>query len=784
MGSRIACHFANAGVGVLLLDMAATELTDQEKSRGLTAADPRVRNRIVNSALQQALASTPSPVFTPEVASRITTGNFDDDMKDIAACDWVIEAVVEDLKIKRSLYEQVEHYRAAGSLVTTNTSGIPIHLLAEGRSEDFRRHFCGTHFFNPPRYLRLLEVIPGPETDTEVTGFLRHYGEVFLGKTTVECKDTPAFIANRVGVFSMMAIFHLMEELDLSIDEVDALTGPVVGHPKSATFRTADVVGIDTLVRVARGLAQNCPDDEAAAFFEIPGFVTRLVEAGRLGQKTGAGFYRKEKTPGKPEILTLDLKTFAYRPKSRPRFASIDQARGVENLKARLALLSEADDKAGAFYRKFHSLLFSYVAHRIPEISDELYKIDDAMKAGFGWELGPFELWDLLGVEKTGERMKKEAFSLPSWVEEMLAAGKDSFYRSSQGRRLFYDQQEKRYREIPGSAAFILLENYADKVVWKNDACSLTDIGDGVLNLSWSTKMNTIGGEVLEGVNLSIQRAEKDFAGLVIANEGAVFSAGANVGLIFMLAAEQEWEELHLAVKTFQRTSMHIRYSAVPVVVAPRGMTLGGGCEFCLHADGVQAAAETYMGLVETGVGLIPAGGGTKEFAVRASEAYRKGQVDIPILQQRFITVAMAKVSGSAADAYGLGYLRAGCDRYTMNENRGIAEAKKRVLDMAAAGYSRPEERNDIKVLGRESLGAFLAGINGMWRGNYISEYDKKVGAKLAWVMSGGDLSQPQQVSEQYLLDLEREAFVSLCGERKTLERLESVLKTGRPVRN
>lgn len=784
MGSRIACHFANIGVQVLLLDIVPEEPDEKEKSKGLTLENPAVRNRIVNDSLQHTLKSSPSPVYTKEVADLVTTGNFADNMKDIAGCDWVIEVVVENLKIKQSVYEQVEKFRTPGTIITSNTSGIPIHLLTAGRSEDFKKHFCGTHFFNPPRYLRLLEIIPTKDTDREVIDFLTRYGDVFLGKTTVLCKDTPAFIANRVGVFSIMAVFRIMQEMDLTIDEIDSLTGTIIGHPKSATFRTADVVGIDTLVKVARDLAENCPDDEAKDWFKIPDFVQKLADEKHLGDKTGFGFYKKEKSSEGKQILTLDIKTNEYKPKSRPRFASFDIARPVENLKERLKILNDAKDKTGEFYRNFHQHLFSYVAHRIPEISDELYRIDDAMRAGFGWELGPFEIWDTLGVENMIAQMKADHILIPSWVDEMMRGGNKTFYKSENGRRLYYDDQDMQYKPIPGSEGFIILDNFSDHIVWKNKECTLYDIGDGVAALSWKTKMNTIGGDVLNGVNKSIEIAEKGFAGLVIANEGQVFSAGANVGLIFMLAAEQEWDELHLAVKTFQNTSMHIRYSSVPVVVAPAGLALGGGCEFSLHADKVQASAETYIGLVETGVGLIPAGGGTKEFTLRASDRYKKGEIELPILQQRFMTIALAKVSASGREAFDLGIFRKGHDEITMNQNRVIAEAKKSVIDMAREGYTKPRPRNDIKVLGKESLGAFLTGINNMLLGNYISEYDAKIAKKLAWVMSGGDLSQPNLVSEQYLLDLEREAFVSLCGERKTLERLQSVIKSGKPVRN
>jgi 3-hydroxyacyl-CoA dehydrogenase len=784
MGSRIACHFANIGLSVLILDILPPELLDQQPSEHEVAHDSVLRNRLVNDSLQAALKSAPSPVFSPNTIKRIRTGNFTDDMKDIASCDWVIEVVVEKLEIKKKIFDQVEKFRRPGTLVTTNTSGIPIHLMTEGRSEDFKRHFCGTHFFNPPRYLQLLEIIPTADTDEDVLNFLMHYGDLYLGKTTVLCKDTPAFIANRVGVFAIMAIFHIMQDLGLNVDEVDALTGPVIGHPKSATFRTCDVVGIDTLVHVADDLTARCPQDEALEWLQVPGFIRRMVGENLLGEKSGAGFYKKEKTGSKSEILTLNLDTFSYGPRSRPRFPALDQVKPLEEVTQRIIELQKDAGKPGAFYREFYRRLFSYVAHRIPEIADDLYKIDDALKSGFGWELGPFELWDLLGVKEVSEQMYQAGIAVPQWVEEMQQRGNTHFYKTEHGQRKFYDRLEHDYKSIPGTKAFIILDHRSENIVWKNQACRIYDIGDDVLCLSWKTKMNTIGGEVLQGVNQAIDWAEKGFSGLIIANEGAVFSAGANIGLIFMLAVEQEWEELHLAVKAFQQATQRIRYSTIPVVVASQGLSLGGGCECCLHADKLQASAETYMGLVEAGVGVIPAGGGTKEFALRASDAYRKGEIELPILQERFLTIAMAKVSTSAEEAVQMGFLRKGHDTWTLNPRRVIAEAKRSVQDMALAGYTAPQPRQDIKVLGREALGAFLAGIHSMGFANRITAHDQKVAQKLAWVMSGGDLSQPTLVSEQYLLDLEREAFVSLCGERKTLERMQSVIKTGKPVRN
>jgi 3-hydroxyacyl-CoA dehydrogenase len=783
MGSRIACHFAGIGVPVLLLDIAPTALTPEEQAKGLTLE--KVKNRIVNGALEATLKSNPSPVYTKEAVSLIKTGNFDDNLKDIATADWIIEVVIERLDIKQALYEKVEQFRKAGTLITSNTSGIPIHLLAAGRSDDFRRHFCGTHFFNPPRYLRLLEIIPTPDTDPEVTGFLAGYGDVFLGKTTVLCKDTPAFIANRIGVYGIMAIFHLMEKLGLDIDAVDALTGPIIGRPKSATFRTADVVGIDTLVNVAKGVAEHCPTDEAREVFQIPAWLQKMVDNKWLGDKTKQGFFKKIKNDkGESEILTLNLGTFEYGPRQKPKFATLETAKPIDDLRKRLALMIQGPDKAGEFYRHFHYGLFSYVSHRIPEISDELYRVDDAMMAGFGWEIGAFETWDVLGVKATADKMTAAGYTVAPWVSEMLAAGINTFYKVDGGKRLYYDIPSKSYTPVPGGEAFMVMRNFEQQTIWSNSACRLYHLGDDVLGLEWSTKMNSVGGEVIEGIQRSIALAEEKYKGLVIANEGPNFSVGANVGMIFMLAVEQEFDELDLAIRTFQQTVMRVRHSGAPVVIAPHGMTLGGGCEMSLHADKVCAAAETYIGLVELGVGLIPGGGGTKEFALRASDDMHEDEPETITLKNRFFSVATAKVSTSAQEAYGLGILRKGHDEVVMNQGRRISEAKRAVLDLSDAGYSMPMQRKDIKVLGRMGLGMLYTGINGMLRGNYISEHDVLIAHKLAWVMCGGDLSEPTLVSEQYLLDLEREAFLSLCGEKKTLERLQSVLKGGKPVRN
>jgi 3-hydroxyacyl-CoA dehydrogenase len=792
MGSRIACHFAGAGLQVLLMDIASTELNDAEKAKGLQPGHPAVKNRIVNDSLAAAIKSTPSPVYSNEVLKKIQTGNFSDNMKDIAGCDWVVEAVVEKLEVKQSVFSEVEKYRKAGTLISSNTSGIPIHLMAEGRSEDFRKHFCGTHFFNPPRYLRLLEIIPTEFSDPEVIGFLMHYGDLFLGKTTVLCKDTPAFIANRIGVYGIMAIFGLLDKMGLTIDEVDALTGPVIGRPKSATFRTADVVGIDTLVKVAKGIYDNCPEDEQRKIFRIPAWLDKIVANKWLGDKTGQGFFKKSSTltpKGEKEIQVLDLQTLEYQARQRPKFPSVEAARAVDDLATRIKMLCEGTDKAGEFFRHFHYGLFSYASHRIPEITDEIYRVDDAMMAGFGWEIGAFETWDVLGVERTVKKMKEEGYSVPGWVDAMLGKGISSFYKIENGKKRVYSPLQGVYILYSATGEedetpFIVMKNFENQSIWKNSACHLYHLGHDVLGLEWYTKMGSIGGEVLEGIQKSIGIAEEKYKGLVIANEGANFSAGANVGMLFMLAIEQEFDELAMAIRFFQNTTMRVRYSAIPVIVAPHGLTLGGACELSLHADKVIPAAETYIGLIELGVGLIPGGGGTKEFALRAAEEMHEDEPETITLKNRFFTIATAKVSGSAFQAYDLGILRRGCDTISMNQGRRIAEAKKAVIELFDDGYTMPAPGKEFKVLGRSALGALYAGINGMWRGNYATDHDVVVAKKLAYTMCGGDLSEPSWVSEQYLLDLEREAFLSLCGEKKTLERIQSVLKGGRPVRN
>ncbi len=777
MGSRIACHFANIGVQVLLLDIVPKDAPE----KGAVA-----RNKIVNDALQFALKSNPSPIYSKSFVQRITTGNFEDDLPKIADCDWVIEVVVERLDVKQQVFAQVEQYRKPGTLITSNTSGIPIHMMTEGRSDDFKKHFCGTHFFNPPRYLRLLEVIPTTDTEPCVIDFLMHYGEKFLGKTTVRCKDTPAFISNRIGVFSMASILKYVAEKGMSIEEVEKLTGPVIGRPKSATFRTADVVGIDTLVLVANGLHAAIPDDEAHEMFKMPAFIDKMIANKWLGSKTEQGFFKKVKgTDGKSEIQTLDLNTMTYRSAEKAKFPVLELTKSIDQLKDRFKVLLADKGKAGDFYRSTFYDLFAYAANRIPEIADELYKIDDALEAGFGWEMGPFKIWDALGVADTIVAIEASGNKVPEWVKEMIAAGNTSFYKIEDGHRLYYDIAAQDYKMIPGTEQFILLENIrAGKTVWANSGTTLTDIGDGILNLEFHTKMNSIGGEVLEGINKAIDIAEKENKGLVISNEGANFSAGANVGMIFMMAVEQEYDELDFAIRQFQQTMMRIRYSGIPVVVAPHNMALGGGCEMCLHADKVVAHAEAYIGLVEFGVGLIPGGGGTKEFALRLSDSLHEGDVALNDFRDRFLTIGQAKVSTSAQEAFELGYLQPGRDQVVVSRNRLLAEAKRACLELAESGYTMPSPRKDIKVLGKTALGLAYLGADAMKAGNYISEHDVKISQKLGYVLAGGDLSQPTAVTEQYLLDLERAAFLSLCGEQKTLERIQSILKGGKVLRN
>ena len=786
MGSGIACHFANIGVEVLLLDIVPRELNDKEKAKGLSLEDSVVRNRLVNDALMTSLKSKPSPIYSKKFADRIFTGNLEDDLHKIKDVDWVMEVVVERLDIKQQVFEKIEKYRTPGTLITSNTSGIPIKFMNEGRSEDFQKHFAVTHFFNPPRYLKLFEVVPGPQCSQEVTDFLMMYGDKFLGKTSVLAKDTPAFIGNRIGIFGIMSLFHVVKEMGLTIEEVDKLTGPVIGRPKSATFRTIDVVGLDTLVHTANGVKDNCPNDEMRDQFVIPDYVNTMMENKWLGSKTKQGFYKMTKNAnGKREILSLDLNTLEYRPKKSAKFDTLALTKSIDNVADRFKVLVAGKDRAGEFYRKSFAAMFAYVQNRIPEISDELYRIDDGLRAGFGWEHGPFEIWDAIGVAKGVEIMKAEGKEPASWVTEMLSNGETSFYSVKDGATFYYDIPTKSHLKKPGQDSFIILDNIRKtNEVWKNSGAVIQDLGDGILNLEFQSKMNTIGADVLTAINKAIDLAETNYQGLVVGNQAANFSVGANIGMIFMMAVEQEYDELNYAIKYFQDTMMRMRYSSIPTIAAPHGMALGGGCEISLHADKVVAAAETYMGLVEFGVGVIPGGGGSKEMALRASDLFHKGDVQLNVLQEHFLTIGMAKVSTSAYEAFDIGLLQKGKDVIVVNKERQIAIAKQHALLMAQSGYSQPAMRKDVLVLGKQALGMFLVGTDSMEASHYISEHDKKIANKLAYVMAGGDLSEPTKVTEQYLLDIEREAFLSLTTERKSLERIQHMLKTGKPLRN
>jgi len=786
MGSGIACHFANIGVEVLLLDIIPRELNDKEKAKGLSLKDSVVRNRLVNEALKTSLKSKPSPIYSQKFADRIETGNIEDDLHKIKDVDWIMEVVVERLDIKQQVFEKIEKYRTPGTLITSNTSGIPIKFMNEGRSEDFQEHFAVTHFFNPPRYLKLFEVVPGPKCIQEVTDFLMMYGDKFLGKTSVLAKDTPAFIGNRIGIFGIMSLFHVVKEMGLTIEEVDKLTGPVIGRPKSATFRTIDVVGLDTLVHTANGVKDNCPNDEMRDQFVIPDYVNTMMENKWLGSKTKQGFYKMTKNAnGKREILSLDLNTLEYRAKKSAKFETLELTKSIDNVADRFKVLVAGKDKAGEFYRKSFAAMFAYVQNRIPEISDELYRIDDGLRAGFGWEHGPFQIWDAIGVAKGVEIMKAEGKEPAGWVTEMLSNGETSFYSVKEGATFYYDIPAKSHVKKPGQDSFIILDNIRKtNEVWKNSGAVIEDIGDGILNLEFQSKMNTIGADVLTAINKAIDLAETNYQGLVVGNQAANFSVGANIGMIFMMAVEQEYDELNYAIKYFQDTMMRMRYSSIPTIAAPHGMALGGGCEISLHADKVVAAAETYMGLVEFGVGVIPGGGGSKEMALRASDLFQKGDVQLNVLQEHFLTIGMAKVATSAYEAFDIGLLQKGKDVVVVNKERQIAQAKQHALLMAESGYTQPAARKDVLVLGKQALGMFLVGTDSMEASHYISEHDKKIANKLAYVMAGGDLSEPTKVTEQYLLDIEREAFLSLTTERKTLERIQHMLKTGKPLRN
>lgn len=788
MGSRIAAHLANASIPVYLLDIVPGELSTGENQIEKMMQDPAVRNRIAAKGLEDTKKSKPDAFFLQKNSELITIGNFIDNISMLNEADWIIEAVVERLDIKRKILQLADENRKPGSFVSTNTSGIPVSILSEGRSEDFKKHFCGTHFFNPPRYMKLLEIIPGPDTLPETADYLSDFCEFTLGKRTVRCKDTPNFIANRIGVFAMLNAINTMTEMDMTIEEADLITGPLTGKPKSATFRTGDMVGIDTLVHVANNLYDAVPFDEQRETFRIPPLITAMVRNNWLGDKTGQGFYKRIKSKGgESEILTLDYKTMEYRPKQKPDLKDVSRLKQTENLNERLTLLAASDDRAGKYFWKTLSAVLLYAAQRLPEIADDIVSVDNAMKWGFNWELGPFEMWDVLGIKNTVSRLRDEGREIPELIENLLASGAGSFYRKENGVRSFFDWHICRYREEPRKEELIILPALKDqnRIILRNSGASLIDIGDGVACLEFHSKMNAIGDDILQMIRNSVNEVSKNFAGMVIANQGSNFSVGANLMLILMLAQDDNWDELDLAVRAFQSTNMALKYSEKPVAAAPFGMALGGGCEVCLSSPAVNASAELYMGLVETGVGLIPAGGGTKEMLIRSIQYIpeQSGADLFPFVRKAFETVAMAKVSTSAAQARELGYLRP-ADRFSMNGDYIIHDAKKLVLSMAAQNYKKPDSRTKIPALGESALANLKIGIHLMLEAGYISDYDAHIAGKLAAVLCGGQLSQKQNVSEQYILDLEREAFLSLLGEIKTQERIKYMLEKGKPLRN
>ena len=797
MGARIAAHVANAGVWCALLDIAPKELSAEEQKRGLTLASPDVRNRIVRAGLAAAVKSKPAAFFKRGVENRIVTGNYEDDLKLCAEADWIIEVVAENLEIKRALLSRLAAVRKPGTIVTTNTSGLPVHSIAEGMPEEWQQHWAGTHFFNPPRYLKLVEIIPGTATLSGVIETLADFCDHKLGKGVVVAKDTPNFIANRIGTFSMLNAIHLMGELGMTFEEVDACTGPALGWPKSATFRLADIVGIDVLLHVIRNIYENIPNDESRELYKVPALIEEMAKRGWIGDKTGSGFYKRvKKAGGESEILTLDPAKMEYRPQQKARFASIEAGKAIESTRDRLRMLcgpaleGKVGDKAQKFIWGVLSGMCLYAARRVPEISDSIADVDRAMRWGFGWELGPFEIWDAIGVEAMARQLEKEGKAKPPLVSGLLTSAKKSFYESAKGETSYFDFAGKAYKPVPQADGIIILKSLKERgrEIEKNSGASLINLGDGVICCEFHSKMNAIGGDLLGMIHKGLARLRADFDAMVIANQAENFSAGANLMLVLMTAQEQEWDDLHVMVRQFQNTTLAIKHSPKPVVVAPQGLALGGGCEVVLHGTRVHAAAEAYMGLVEVGVGLIPAGGGSKEMIIRANER-AEGEEDLDLfhaLKPVFENIAMARVSTSGEEARDLGYLRR-ADLVAMNLERLVADAKETALGLVRSEWRQtapsPNEPS-IRVLGQEFSAAAKLAVYMMLKGEYISEYDAIVARKLGHILAGGALTSAQLVSEQYLLDLEREAFVSLCGERKTQERIAHTLKTGKPLRN
>jgi 3-hydroxyacyl-CoA dehydrogenase len=788
MGAGIAAHLANAGIPTLLLDIAPSELTKEEEAKGLTLDSPKVRSRIVSSLFEAAKKLRPAPFMLVDNARLISIGNFTDDLEKLKDCDFVIEAVVENLEIKHKLFTEVDKYRKPGAVIASNTSGIPIDAIAEPFSDDFKQHFVGIHFFNPPRYMKLVEVIPGTKTSGEIACKVSGFLDQRLGKGVVPAKDRPNFIANRIGTFGMMATVHEMIAMGFTPTEIDQITGKAIGHASSATFRTSDLVGLDVLVHVNRNLYPAVPDDEDRDVFLVPDVIETMLEKKLLGDKTKGGFYKKSTdAEGKRQILELDLKTFEYKPQEKTKFPSLDAAKQVDDLPKRIKTLVWGDDRVAEFLWKTMSRTFRYAANRIPEIAGTIVEIDNAIKWGFGWQIGVFESWDAVGVAESIERMRKEGQAVPENVEKMLASGATSFYKRENGETAFYDLVGGGYKTVPARPGVLILKDVKERtgVIKSNPGASLIDIGDGVACLEFHSKMNSIGGDTVQMMNFALDEVERNFTGLVVGNQGGNFSAGANIMMLLLAAQEEEWDDINMMIRGLQNSVMRLRYSSKPVVTAPYGLTLGGGCEIAMHGNKVRAAAETYIGLVEVGVGLIPAGCGTKEMTMRAMDAWAKAPDADPLafLKKTFETIGMGKVATSAQEARSWGLLR-DSDAISMNGDRLIQDAKQEVLNLATAGYVAPVERTDITALGESAQAAMKLALHMMKQGGFISEHDQFIGRKLASVMSGGDLNHRTQVSERYLLDLEREAFLSLCGERKTQERIAAMLKTGKPLRN
>ena len=785
MGSGIACHLANIGLEVLMLDIIPRDL------EGDKLKDPTLRNSIVNSALQNSIRSKPAPLYHKSFASRISTGNFEDDFEKISDADWIIEVVVERLDIKQQIFEKVDNNRKNNSLVTSNTSSIPMHLLSEGRSDNFKAHFCGTHFFNPPRYLRLLEVIPTSDTLESVINFFMEFGKVNLGKETVLCKDTPAFIGNRIGVMSATEMTILTKKYSFTVEEVDVLTGSLIGRPPTATFRLQDLVGLDTGDNVSRFVMDNVENDtyiNKIKKLPEPKFMRFLLDNKFLGNKSGKGFYEKTKKKdanGKTIINVLNLETLEYKPAVKPRLEIVKTAKGMELLDKRLQFLVDGDSKEHQFFKDYFGALFAYSAARIPEISDQYFPLDDAMRTGYVWEYGPFEYWDLIGFEKGIALVEALGESLPKWVHDLKASGAQSFYKYENGKKHYFNIQTKKFEVLPGKDAFIILDSYrAQKSIIKNSECTVHDIGDGVLCLEFTSKSNSIGEGIGRGIDEAIRLAEEgDWKGIVIGNNAKQFSVGANLMNVGMMAMQKQFDPLDKMVNDFQQINMRIRTSKIPVVVATQGYVFGGGCEIAMHCDAGVYAAESYIGLVEVGVGLLPGGGGTKEFAVRASDDFFEGDVQSPTLVNYFKTIATAAVSTSAYQAFDLNYLKEGRDIVSVNTPMNIGKAKDKVL-LLAKNYIAPSVREDIEVLGRGGMSVLYSAINEFRLGEYMSDYDVEIARKIAYVICGGDLTSSQKVSEQYLLDIERENFMSLLGNQKTLDRIQYLLMNNKPLRN